>query len=124
MLMADTPWDEPSDNSPEFRAYLNGELFNYDPWDRIKGQARGECTCRLQHTLAIVTGAWLMQDSSPTCDVDGQPCRADNDGGYQGSPMEHDVRRPSSRRQGYTDQQTKSAVTRADGRCLDTGYEK
>jgi serine/threonine-protein kinase Chk1 len=37
----DTPWDEPSENSPEFNAFLTGELLNYDPWTRIRGQARG-----------------------------------------------------------------------------------
>ena len=37
----DTPWDEPSENSPEYRAFLTGELLNYDPWTRIRGQARG-----------------------------------------------------------------------------------
>lgn len=37
----DTPWDEPSESSPEFCAYRTGELFNYDPWTRIRGQALG-----------------------------------------------------------------------------------
>lgn len=37
----DTPWDEPSDSSPEFCAYRTGELLNYDPWTRIRGQALG-----------------------------------------------------------------------------------
>lgn len=37
----DTPWDEPSDSSPEFCAYRTGELLNYDPWTRIRGHALG-----------------------------------------------------------------------------------
>jgi serine/threonine-protein kinase Chk1 len=41
-LSSDTPWDEPSDNSPEYKAYLTGELLQYDPWTRIRGQARCE----------------------------------------------------------------------------------
>ncbi|WWD20357.1 hypothetical protein CI109_104833 [Kwoniella shandongensis] len=40
LLVGNTPWDEPSDNSPEFCAYRTGEIFDYDPWTRIRGQAR------------------------------------------------------------------------------------
>ncbi|ODN77535.1 hypothetical protein L202_04708 [Cryptococcus amylolentus CBS 6039] len=40
LLVGNTPWDEPGDNSPEFCAYRTGELLNYDPWTRIRGQAR------------------------------------------------------------------------------------
>lgn len=36
----DTPWDEPSDASPEFCAYKTGELLQYDPWTRIKGSTQ------------------------------------------------------------------------------------
>lgn len=31
----DTPWDEPSENSFEFCAYVNGEIFDKDPWNRL-----------------------------------------------------------------------------------------
>jgi serine/threonine-protein kinase Chk1 len=41
-VVIDTPWDEPSEKSPEFMAYLSGEILEYDPWTRIRGQARGE----------------------------------------------------------------------------------
>ncbi|EIW71370.1 hypothetical protein TREMEDRAFT_27276 [Tremella mesenterica DSM 1558] len=40
LLVGNTPWDEPSSQSPEYNAYLTGELLNYDPWTRIHGQAR------------------------------------------------------------------------------------
>ncbi|KAK1923636.1 kinase-like domain-containing protein [Papiliotrema laurentii] len=40
LLVGNTPWDEPSENSPEYAAYLTGELLNYDPWTRIRGQAK------------------------------------------------------------------------------------
>lgn len=41
--MADTPWDEPSvDTSLEYQAYVAGQLWNYQPWDKIRGAARGE----------------------------------------------------------------------------------
>lgn len=35
MLSTDTPWDMPTDGSPEFRAYLDGELLQHDPWTRL-----------------------------------------------------------------------------------------
>ena len=31
----DTPWDQPTKDSPEFEAYLSGELLNHDPWTRL-----------------------------------------------------------------------------------------
>ncbi|WRT69745.1 uncharacterized protein IL334_006736 [Kwoniella shivajii] len=40
LLVGNTPWDEPSDASPEFCAFRTGELLQYDPWTRIRGQAR------------------------------------------------------------------------------------
>jgi len=40
--MVDTPWDEPSETSPEFAAYLSGQLLQYDPWTRIRGQAQSK----------------------------------------------------------------------------------
>ncbi|OCF42617.1 CAMK/CAMKL/CHK1 protein kinase [Kwoniella heveanensis CBS 569] len=40
LLVGNTPWDEPSDASPEYCAYKTGELLQYDPWTRIRGQAR------------------------------------------------------------------------------------
>ncbi|KAF9788272.1 kinase-like domain-containing protein [Thelephora terrestris] len=35
MLVGNTPWDEPSDSSFEFNAYINGEIFDKDPWNRL-----------------------------------------------------------------------------------------
>ncbi|PWN46204.1 Pkinase-domain-containing protein [Ceraceosorus guamensis] len=35
MLVGNTPWDEPTKRSPEYVAYLSGELFDYDPWPRL-----------------------------------------------------------------------------------------
>lgn len=31
----DTPWDEPSGASPEFRRYVRGQIFDDSPWDRL-----------------------------------------------------------------------------------------
>ncbi len=47
MLVGNTPWDEPSEEtSPEYQAYVAGQLWNYEPWNRIRGAARGECELR------------------------------------------------------------------------------
>ncbi|KAF9647634.1 Pkinase-domain-containing protein [Thelephora ganbajun] len=35
MLVGNTPWDEPSENSFEFCAYVNGQIFDKDPWNRL-----------------------------------------------------------------------------------------
>ncbi|GHJ84622.1 hypothetical protein NliqN6_1024 [Naganishia liquefaciens] len=35
LLVGNTPWDEPTLNSPEFEAYLSGELLKYEPWTKI-----------------------------------------------------------------------------------------
>ncbi|KAJ8507943.1 hypothetical protein ONZ45_g9744 [Pleurotus djamor] len=35
MLCGNTPWDEPSLQSPEFVSYVNGEIFKYAPWNRL-----------------------------------------------------------------------------------------
>ncbi|KAL9931645.1 hypothetical protein V8E36_009431 [Tilletia maclaganii] len=36
LLVGNTPWDEPTNRSPEYKAYLTGELFRYDPWTRLE----------------------------------------------------------------------------------------
>ncbi|KDQ17483.1 hypothetical protein BOTBODRAFT_29660 [Botryobasidium botryosum FD-172 SS1] len=38
-LVGSTPWDEPTVSSPEYNAYLSGEIYDIDPWSRIKGDA-------------------------------------------------------------------------------------
>ncbi|PPQ70460.1 hypothetical protein CVT26_013906 [Gymnopilus dilepis] len=35
LLAGNTPWDEPTANSPEFCRYVSGEIFYEDPWNRI-----------------------------------------------------------------------------------------
>lgn len=34
--VSDTPWDEPTTNSPEYRLFLSGEIWREEPWNRIK----------------------------------------------------------------------------------------
>jgi serine/threonine-protein kinase Chk1 len=43
-LQPDTPWDEPTKRSPEFRRYLSGEFVIDAPWDRIDKTALCEPT--------------------------------------------------------------------------------
>ncbi|KAG9014675.1 Chk1 protein kinase [Tulasnella sp. 427] len=38
MLVGNTPWDEPTDASPEFVAYVRGKIFSTPPWDRLRGK--------------------------------------------------------------------------------------
>ncbi|PWN48576.1 Pkinase-domain-containing protein [Violaceomyces palustris] len=35
LLVGNTPWDEPTRRSPEYNAYLTGELIHHDPWPRL-----------------------------------------------------------------------------------------
>ncbi|GAA5961762.1 hypothetical protein JCM3765_004062 [Sporobolomyces pararoseus] len=39
LLVGNTPWDEPTQNSPEFCAFVDSSLLSMDPWSRIKGGA-------------------------------------------------------------------------------------
>ncbi|KAF8319425.1 CAMK/CAMKL/CHK1 protein kinase [Clavulina sp. PMI_390] len=39
LLVGNTPWDEPSTNSPEYMAFLSGNILHVAPWDRIRGHA-------------------------------------------------------------------------------------
>ncbi|KAJ7741771.1 kinase-like domain-containing protein [Mycena maculata] len=39
LLAGNTPWDEPTQNSPEFMRYLSGEIFQEEPWNRFSSEA-------------------------------------------------------------------------------------
>ncbi|PKI82816.1 Gef1p [Malassezia vespertilionis] len=39
LLVGNTPWDEPTKRSPEYVAYLSGELLRMAPWTAIGGDA-------------------------------------------------------------------------------------
>jgi serine/threonine-protein kinase Chk1 len=45
---ADTPWDEPSTSSPEYRAYISGELLQYEPWSNIPQDALCKVSCSVR----------------------------------------------------------------------------
>jgi serine/threonine-protein kinase Chk1 len=40
-LLSDTPWDEPTSESPEFRAYASNSVLDFDPWTRFPPDALG-----------------------------------------------------------------------------------
>ncbi|KAI6153067.1 kinase-like domain-containing protein [Pisolithus tinctorius] len=46
LLAGNTPWDEPTERSPEFCRYLSGEIFNEDPWNRL-GESALSLICGL-----------------------------------------------------------------------------
>lgn len=50
--LADTPWDEPTPNSPEFAAFLDGSYAAQEPWRRL-GSARESGVAQL--LLAMLT---------------------------------------------------------------------
>lgn len=37
----DTPWDEPTDRSPEYCRYLTHEIFRDAPWTKLSGPQLG-----------------------------------------------------------------------------------
>ncbi|KAJ3755373.1 kinase-like domain-containing protein [Lentinula raphanica] len=39
LLEVNTPWDEPSKQSPEFQRYIKGDIFDEDPWVRFDEDA-------------------------------------------------------------------------------------
>ncbi|KAK7453394.1 Chk1 protein kinase [Stygiomarasmius scandens] len=39
LLAGNTPWDEPTSKSPEWNAYIKGEIFDEDPWNRFDRDA-------------------------------------------------------------------------------------
>ncbi|OJA13780.1 hypothetical protein AZE42_07455 [Rhizopogon vesiculosus] len=39
LLTGSTPWDQPTDQSPEFLRYISGEIFDEEPWNRIGEKA-------------------------------------------------------------------------------------
>jgi hypothetical protein len=38
----DTPWDEPTEHSPEFVEYVRGNLWAIEPWSRLHGDVQGQ----------------------------------------------------------------------------------
>lgn len=50
LLVGNTPWDEPTQASHEFRRYVDGTIFMESPWTRISESALCmslPCFCRL-----------------------------------------------------------------------------
>lgn len=47
MVCTDTPWDEPTENSPEFGRYLEGIIFQDAPWHNFSEQLLCTLQCLL-----------------------------------------------------------------------------
>lgn len=52
----DTPWDEPTTRSPEFSAYLDGTIWNVEPWNRLR-ESSACCAWLSEQNLAF-TETW------------------------------------------------------------------
>ncbi|KZV80695.1 Pkinase-domain-containing protein [Exidia glandulosa HHB12029] len=70
LLVGNTPWDEPTGRSHEFVRYARGEIFQDDPWNRIKPTALDLLTRMLtidphkRITLAeIAAHHWFLRKS-------------------------------------------------------------
>ncbi|PPQ73641.1 hypothetical protein CVT24_007627 [Panaeolus cyanescens] len=70
LLVGNTPWDEPTAKSPEFRSYVEGTIFTYDPWKRIGGDAmsllRGMLTINPKERMTlddVMSHPWCMRPS-------------------------------------------------------------
>ncbi|KAH7906290.1 kinase-like domain-containing protein [Hygrophoropsis aurantiaca] len=70
LLAGNTPWDEPTTRSPEYRRYLSGKIFNEAPWNRL-GETALSLICGLltvnpaeRMTLAnVYHHPWCMRPS-------------------------------------------------------------
>ncbi|KAF8679445.1 CAMK CAMKL CHK1 protein kinase [Rhizoctonia solani] len=70
LLVGNTPWDEPTANSPEFVSYARGEIFQYEPWNKIESEALAflrtilTITPKKRATIAqIKSHSWFNQPS-------------------------------------------------------------
>ncbi|KAH9487412.1 Serine/threonine-protein kinase CHK1 [Psilocybe cubensis] len=70
LLAGNTPWDEPSAKSAEFRRYVSGEIFSEDPWCRIPYEAmsliKGMLTVDPEKRLTlrdVFQHSWVMRPS-------------------------------------------------------------
>ncbi|KAM0754477.1 kinase-like protein [Meredithblackwellia eburnea MCA 4105] len=76
LLVGNTPWDEPTRNSPEFAAYLDGSIWGIDPWTRftepalrtlLKGILNVDPAARLTID-GIERSTWMMNMQNPYID--------------------------------------------------------
>ncbi|KAG8907578.1 Chk1 protein kinase [Tulasnella sp. 403] len=72
LLVGNTPWDEPTDASPEYVEFINGTIFQSSPWNRISAPALVDFLLRLltanpskRITLAeIPNDPWFAQNNT------------------------------------------------------------
>ncbi len=98
-LPADTPWDEPSTNSPEFAAYLTGELLQYSPWSNITGHSRSGA-----RVFRAIAGGPDFVGSSPARTAQRRSHRTTYHATGQAASVVHEVRHSVQRRAALTDQ--------------------
>ena len=70
-LQPDTPWDEPTKRSPEFRRYLSGEFVVDAPWDRIDKTA----LCEPTSCILLIHYGLSSQESTCMRDADSRSSR-------------------------------------------------
>ncbi|KJA22343.1 hypothetical protein HYPSUDRAFT_139331, partial [Hypholoma sublateritium FD-334 SS-4] len=82
LLVGNTPWDEPTANSPEFVGYVNGEIFTEHPWNLIPIEPlsliRAMLTIdpALRMTLSDVAAhPWCMRQSQLSRDTPAELAR-------------------------------------------------
>ncbi|KAF9065026.1 CAMK/CAMKL/CHK1 protein kinase [Rhodocollybia butyracea] len=106
MLAGNTPWDEPTRHSPEFRRYKSGEIFEEDPWNRL-GQTALSLICSLltvnpaermtlsaamQHPWCIRASQLARQSTTVLADKLTQSLRANGDMDYvMPASQQHDM---------------------------------
>lgn len=73
LLVGNTPWDEPTSRAPEYVAYVQGNIFEYDPWNRIRGDElcesllyRAFITSQLTFGILIPALLRAMMNPDPT----------------------------------------------------------
>lgn len=73
LLLGNTPWDEPTINSPEFCRYESGTVFTEQPWQRLStlvlGLIRGMLTVDPTHRMTlddVQAHPWVMRSSQLT----------------------------------------------------------
>lgn len=51
MLVGNTPWDEPTMNSPEFSIFASNPSLNFEPWCNLPPDALGETLKKMEFVL-------------------------------------------------------------------------
>lgn len=73
-MCVDTPWDEPSGRSYEFRRYVKEEMFGDAPWDRLDENVLCKSSSSMSfmllcndHIAALLKGMLHLDPSERMC---------------------------------------------------------